>query len=135
MPRQPRHIQPGTVYHLISRFVDRDWFIKKEQERREYLALLGRALTTTDWRCLAYAIMSNHLHLAMLAGADRLDSWIRRVHAPFAGAMNRKYDRIGAMFVRGPKALPVGSSGVASVNIAPIRSYLRFIAPANGACT
>ena len=115
MPRPARHIHPGCVYHLISRFVDRDWFIKKEQERRDYLELLGRALTTSDWRCLAYAIMSNHIHLAMLAGLDPLHSWIRRVHSPFADSMNRAYDRIGPMFVRGPKALRVPDNAVGSV--------------------
>lgn len=115
MPRQARHIQHGCVYHLISRFVDREWFIQKEQERRDYLTLLGRALTTSDWRCLAYAIMSNHIHLMMLAGAAPLDSWLRRVHSPFADSMNRTYDRIGSMFVRGPKSLLVEASAVGSV--------------------
>ena len=115
MARQPRDIRPGRVYHLISRFVDRDWFIQTDQERRNYLELLGRALTSSDWQCLAYAIMSNHLHLATVAGADLLDSWIRRVHAPFADMMNRAYNRIGAMFVRGPKALLVADDGVGSV--------------------
>lgn len=115
MPRQPRKFIPGTVYHLISRFVDRDWFIKSEQEREDYLRLLGRALTTSDWRCLAYAVMSNHVHLAAIAGMQPLDTWIRRVHSPFADAMNRAYDRIGPMFVRGPKALAVEPSAVGNV--------------------
>jgi REP element-mobilizing transposase RayT len=115
MPRAARHIRPGCVYHLISRFVDRNWFIKKEQERRDYLELLGRALTTSDWQCLAYAIMSNHIHLAVLAGSDPLHTWIRRVHSPFADSMNRAYNRIGPMFVRGPKALLVPDNAVAGV--------------------
>ena len=97
-----------------SRFVDRDWFIQKEQERRDYLELLGRALNASDWRCLSYALMSNHIHLAMVAGADALDVWLRRVHSPFADLMNRAYGRIGPMFVRGPKSLLVPASGVGS---------------------
>jgi REP element-mobilizing transposase RayT len=128
MPRAPRHIQPGCVYHLISRFVDREWFIQKEQERRDYLELLGRALTSSDWRCLAYAIMSNHIHLAVLAGEDPLHVWIRRVHSPFADAMNRAYARIGPMFVRGPKSLLVEPTGVrdviAYVHNNPVRAKL-----------
>lgn len=103
MSRHVRHFIVGTAYHLISRFVDRQWFISTEQEREHYLSLLGRALAMTDWRCLAYAIMSNHIHLAMIAGRDRLASWIRRVHSPFADSMNKAQDRIGGMFVRGPK--------------------------------
>jgi hypothetical protein len=103
MSRLPRCIVPGVVYHLISRFVDRAWFIKEQEERVRYVSLLGRALSMSDWRCMAYAVMSNHLHLAVVAGTQTLDSWIRRVHGPFAGWMNKKYDRIGVMFVRGPK--------------------------------
>ncbi len=44
MTREPRHIEPGTAYHLISRFVDRDWFIQKAYEREHYLRLLGLSL-------------------------------------------------------------------------------------------
>jgi REP element-mobilizing transposase RayT len=115
MARQPRRIHPGSLYHLISRFVDREWFIETERERQFYLRLLGRALERSNWRCVAFAIMSNHIHLAAIAGTDPLDSWIRRVHSPFADTMNRLHERIGAMFVRGPKALPVEPSGVGNV--------------------
>jgi REP element-mobilizing transposase RayT len=103
MPRHARQFLAGAAYHLISRFVDREWFISTEQEREHYLWLLGRALETSDWRCLAYAIMSNHIHLAMIAGCDSLGSWIRRVHSPFADEMIKSHDRLGGMFVRGPK--------------------------------
>jgi putative transposase len=104
MPRQPRSIRPGGVYHLISRFVDREWFISATHERTHYIALLGRALGMCDWKLLAYAVMSNHIHLATIAGRMPLDQWVRRIHSPFADSMNRVYDRIGSMFVRGPKA-------------------------------
>jgi putative transposase len=107
MPRQPRTIQAGTTYHLISRFVDRDWFINTPDERELYLRLLGRALEDSDWRLMSYAVMSNHIHLGSVAGEQPLNTWIRRVHSPFADVMNRAYDRIGPLFVRGPKAYPV----------------------------
>jgi len=105
MPRLPRQTVSGEVYHLISRFVDRNWYITREDERANYLRLLGRAVSESDWRCLSYGVMSNHIHLGMVAGHQPLDAWIRRVHAPFADWMNRTYDRIGVMFVRGPKAI------------------------------
>src|SRR5262245_27565079 len=104
MPRRPREIQPGTAYHLISRFVDREWFIRCENERQLYLRLLGRAVQKSDWRLLSFGVMSNHIHLGAVAGRHSLDSWIRAVHSPFADAMNKAYGRIGTMFVRGPKA-------------------------------
>lgn len=103
MARPVRFNIAGTVYHLISRFVDRNWFIEHEAERRGYIRFLGRALLDSDWRCLAYAIMSNHIHLAVVAGEEPMVSWVRRVHAPFAGWMNHRRNRIGSIFVRGPK--------------------------------
>src|SRR5688572_2889428 len=115
MPRVRRMIVPGVVYHLISRFVDRQWFITADDERACYLRLLGRALLMSDWRCLAYAVMSNHIHLALIAGRDSLGSWTRRVHSPFADFMNIAHDRIGALFVRGPKSRPVTREGVGNV--------------------
>jgi hypothetical protein len=51
--------------------------------------------------------MSNHIHLGAIAGNDPLGQWIRRVHAPFASTLNRTYNRIGSVFVRGPKAYVV----------------------------
>ena len=41
MARLPQSIEPGVVYHLISRFVAKEWFIQSDEERRRYLKLLG----------------------------------------------------------------------------------------------
>jgi putative transposase len=105
--RVARDIVPGVFYHLIARFVDRKWFFTNDDERRRYLALLGNALGQCDWTCLAYALMSNHIHLAMIAGTATLESWTKRVHSPFAIWMNERRKRIGNVFVRGPKAIAV----------------------------
>lgn len=128
MPRKPRHTEPGTVYHLISRFVDRSWFFREDDERSYYLQLLGRALADSDWCSLGYALMSNHIHHAMVGGTDELHEWIRRVHSPFADWLNRKYRRIGTVFVRGPKQLAVDTDGVgrllAYIHNNPVRAGL-----------
>jgi len=115
MPRRPRDIVVGSVYHLISRFVDREWFIRAEQERQSYVRLLGHSLADSDWRCLAYGIMSNHVHLKAVAGKEPLGDWVRRVHSPFADALNKKYSRIGSIFVRGPRAYLVPPAKVGRV--------------------
>jgi hypothetical protein len=91
--------------HLISRFVDRNWYIATDAERTRYLQLLQHALRQSDWRCLAYAVMSNHIHHAAIVGTQPLASWARRAHSPFADWMNRTHDRIGPIFVRGPKEI------------------------------
>lgn len=128
MPRTRRHSIPDAVYHLISRFVDREWFITTKLERSYYLKLLGAALTHSTWRCLGYAVMSNHIHLAMVASAEPLSNWMRRVHSPFADWMNRSHNRIGNIFVRGPKAVLVPDTRVgqllAYIHNNPVRAQV-----------
>jgi putative transposase len=102
MTRGGGSAEPGVVYHLISRFVAKEWFIKSEGERRMYLSLLGGALATTDWTCFSFAVMSSHVHLGLVAGSDRLATWLRPMHTTFANWLNVERERIGAVFVRGP---------------------------------
>ena len=115
MARPPRFNRPGTVYHHISRLVDRGWFIADSNDRTLYVKLLGRAISKSDWKCLAYAVMSNHIHLCTVAGKQRLESWIRRAHSPFARWMNTRHGGLGSKFVRGPSDYAVPPERVARV--------------------
>jgi hypothetical protein len=101
-------IQPGGIYHVISRFVAREWFIESSLERQVYLSMLGRALLETSWRCFSYAVMSSHVHFGFLAGNEPLVEWMRSAHTSFALWMNfRRERRIGGVFVRGPSVSQV----------------------------
>ncbi len=113
MPRPKRSFRPDTAYHLIPRFVGGQWFIRTGEERAEYLRLLGLGLEASDWKCFSFAIMSNHIHLGLVAGVTELVSWIRDVHGEFADWINRRSKRIGAVFVRGPKSYEMQPTGVA----------------------
>ena len=46
--------------------------VSDDDERRLYLRLIARAVAKTDWVWLAYALMSNHIHHAMVGGEERL---------------------------------------------------------------
>ncbi|HEY5933679.1 MAG TPA: hypothetical protein VIU61_03565 [Kofleriaceae bacterium] len=106
-------VVPGTAYHLISRFVAKQWFVASHVERDEYLRLLGTALAGSDWRCFSYAVMSNHIHLGLVAGKVPLGLWLPLAHSPFAIWTNERLERIGAVFVRGPTLRGVLPDGVA----------------------
>ena len=96
--RIARYTPTGEVHHVISRFVEKRWFITSDEERSYYLRLLGNAMAKTDWSCLAYAVMSSHIHLAMIAGAQPSSSWSRRVNPAYANFYNEAHDRIGPVF-------------------------------------
>jgi len=113
--RTARFCTPGLAYHCIWRFVDRDWFFESHDERANYLRLLGHAFGRTDWRCLAYALMSNHIHVAAIAGRKPMASWTRAVNSPFANWMNRKRGRLGPLFADRSKDFQIRSGGVGEV--------------------
>ena len=97
--RQP---EPGTLHHVIARFIDRDFLVPDEAARERYLTLLGRAMIESDWRCLAFAVMSSHVHLAMIGGHTPAERWLRRVHPPYATWLNVRLARIGPVFAGSP---------------------------------
>jgi putative transposase len=89
-----------ALYHLISRFVAGEWFIKSDLEREVYLRLLADALKTSDWKCLAYGVMSNHVHLAVEGGRLARSGWLRDTHSPFGAWINQRNERFGAVFAK-----------------------------------
>ncbi len=107
MSRIARLTVPGAVHHVISRFVDRDWLFSGGEDRARYLTFLGRVLARSDWRCLAYCLMSNHIHLAMVGGRASLESWAKGVNAPFARWMNARHERLGPIFADRPSVYVV----------------------------
>jgi len=106
---------PGQVHHVIVEILDREFLIADGTAREEYLRLLGRAMTESDWLCLAYAIMSNHIHLAMLGGESPAESWMRRVHPPYATWLNRRLSRRGRVFAGSPDIWIVDPGGEAAL--------------------
>ena len=128
MPRGGTAIERGNIYHLISRFVAKEWFIESSVERRGYLALLGPAIERTDWRLFCYAVMSSHIHLGVVAGTTSLASWMRPMHTTFANWVNTRRERIGAVFVRGPNVIDVRPADAAEliryVHLNPVRAVV-----------
>src|SRR5213592_4474061 len=78
----------GVVYHHISRFVGKEWFVESSVERNTYVTLLSFAMRGTDWRCFAYAVMSSHIHLGLVAGAKKMKEWLGPMHTAFAQYLN-----------------------------------------------
>jgi putative transposase len=100
--RVPRLTIPRAFHHIRSRFVDRKWEFEHADERALYLHYLGRAFEDSDWMCVSYALMSNHVHHGWLAGEMPFGELMKRVHAPFARWMNKRRSRLGPLFADRP---------------------------------
>jgi hypothetical protein len=72
--------------------------------------------------------MSNHVHLAAIAGNEPLAAWSRRVNLPFAQWINERSGRIGPVFADRAKcyaiAPPYIANTVAYIHNNPVRAYV-----------
>lgn len=107
MPRTARAIAVGSVQHVVTRFVDRAFRLSGAGHRAEYLARLEAALARTDSRLLGYALMSSHVHLALLIGQRPLERLLRPLHTGFAGWLNRRDRRLGPVFAGRPTTVQI----------------------------
>jgi len=103
MPRYRRQIAAGSVQHIISRFVDREFrfdssSLGPRDARREYLRRAARALHRADWQAFGFALMSSHIHWAMRAGAQPSSAVIKPLHSGFATWLNTIEGRLGPVF-------------------------------------
>jgi putative transposase len=90
MPRQPRCDAPGALHHVWARGIDGRAIFLEDGDRYDLLHRLGR--------CLAWALMSNHLHLVLQTGSVPLSTVMKRIHTGFAMRFNRRSERRGYLF-------------------------------------
>ena len=107
MARFARIHVTGGLFHIISRFQDRKYYLDIEGARERYLELLGNALETHDCRVIAYCLMSSHVHLVVQLGNDPIGQLTKKIHAPFANFVNRHRKGIGVVMADRPKSVLV----------------------------
>src|SRR5437879_9878800 len=98
MSRPPRLLFASGTYHVTARGNNGDDIFRDDNDRATYLQLLTKAASETAVRILAYALMSNHLHLVVHTPAPNLHVLIHRAHRPYAAGFNRAYGRSGQLF-------------------------------------
>ncbi len=111
MPRVRRSVQPGSLVHVIVRFLNRQFFLRTDIERQEYLLRAGKAFGGSDWRVVSYALMSSHVHFAAIAGCTRFADIGRPLHVGFAAWLNRRLGRLGPVVATRPATYAVEMNG------------------------
>lgn len=85
-----RYHPPGALVHMISSFSFGERALKLPGARAKYLALAERASKRTDWNPLAFALMDNHLHWALVAGIMPPSSFYHSIHTGFGLWVNQQ---------------------------------------------
>src|SRR5207248_5933759 len=65
MPRHPRQVPGGYLYHVLNRAVARLPLFEKPADYAAFHRVLGETLDRFPMRILAYVVMSNHWHFVL----------------------------------------------------------------------
>ncbi|KPF87117.1 hypothetical protein IP81_18930 [Novosphingobium sp. AAP83] len=99
MPRTARLVVPDCPHHVIQRGNRQQPIFFSNNDRRQYLALLAKNCADHSVRCLAWCLMSNHIHLVLVRPtADALRAVLSRTHTSYAQRINLREGLSGHLF-------------------------------------
>jgi putative transposase len=98
MARRLRELVAGDIYHVVARGNGGSRIFLDDQDRAEYLRLLGRATGRCRWNVLAHCLMSNHVHLLVETPEPNLPAGMQWLHGRYGRYFNDRHDRVGHLF-------------------------------------
>lgn len=98
MPRTARLDLPDLLQHVIVRGVNRCDIFLDDADRGRFLQSLSKLLVQTGTECLAWALMTSHIHLLLRPRNTRLASLMRRLLTGYAIYFNLRHKRSGHLF-------------------------------------
>ncbi len=99
MPPRPLRLDaPGCIHHVMMRGVDGRAVFMDDLDREFFASRFTRVLGESGAICLAWAFMTNHVHLLILTGDVHLSKVMHRVNLLYATHFNRRHDRRGYLF-------------------------------------
>lgn len=118
MPRKSRKISPTGVYHVMLRGINRDKIFNDEQDCRKFEKILREVTAPKDkdgaplppyCHIYAYCLMTNHIHLLLAEGEEKLASTMKRIGVAYVSYYNKRNDRLGPLFHDRFRSEPVDS--------------------------
>jgi REP element-mobilizing transposase RayT len=98
MPRPPRIEVPGGIFHVYARGSRQEAIYRMRADRLRYLRFLEQTVQRYGWRCLAYCLMGNHVHLLVETPDPNLGKGMQSLHSRYAQRMNQRHGTKGALF-------------------------------------
>ncbi len=107
MSRPLRIELAGGLYHVTSRGDRREAIYRDDQDRMEWLAVLGDVCSRFNWRCHAYCEMTNHYHFVVETPDANLSKGMRQLNGVYTQRVNRRHGLVGHLFQGRFKAILV----------------------------
>jgi putative transposase len=67
-------------------------------DRERFMVLLGKVSRKLGWRCIAYCLMGNHIHLVIDVPAFTISRGMQLLNGQYAQAFNRRHGYVGHLF-------------------------------------
>ena len=107
MPRQARLDAPGVVHHILARGIARGAIVRGAAERKALVQDLGALVEQAGATCLAWCVMTTHLHVVIRTGSRPLRWLMQRLLLRHAQRVNARWRRSGHVFQNRYKSLLV----------------------------
>lgn len=107
MPRQARLDAPETLHHVMVRGLERRSIFRDETDREDFVTRLAQLAGQGALTIYAWALLPNHAHLLLRTGARSLARSMRSLLTGYAGAFNRRHNRVGHLFQNRYKSIVV----------------------------
>ena len=98
MPRQARLDAPDTLHHVMVRGIERTAIFRDDTDRTDFLARLAALAAHGALTIYAWALLPTHAHLLVRTGTRPLPRSMRSLLTGYAGAFNRRHQRVGHLF-------------------------------------
>jgi len=98
MARAGRLDAPGVAHHVMMRGIERRRIFRSDEDRLDFLARLDRLLPEEGWRCFAWVVMPNHVHLVIQSAQGGLSRLMARLNTGYARGFNLRHRRSGYLF-------------------------------------
>ena len=109
MSRPLRIEFPDALYHVTARGDRRENIFEDDQDRRQFLLVLGQIIARFNWICYAWCLMDNHYHLLIQTPDGNLSKGMRQLNGVYTQSSNRRHQRAGHLFQGRFKAILVDS--------------------------
>lgn len=98
MPRGPRLDLPGLLQHVMVRGIEGRDIFRDDRDRDAFVSRLSALLEEAHADLLAWALLSNHLHLLIRPRQSTLATLMRRLLTGYAVTFNLRHHRSGHLY-------------------------------------
>lgn len=111
MARPIRLEFPGAIYHVTTRGNGGEDIYIDDQDRQQFLTVLGEVVSRAGWLVHAYVLMDNHYHLLIETPNANLSRGMRQLNGVYTQRFNSTHGSGGRVFQGRFKAILVEPNG------------------------